>query len=137
MGKRDNCWNCSKIFSLYLSFLLTCSQVCQKPKSNLTSLEIMVQGFKIPNLVEEYRTNFLGKRDKRLYSFENFSLYFSFPWIYFKVCQNRKWSCMSLGIEVRDFKIPNLVDEYKIIFLGKWHKRWNSSKTFSVYFHFL
>ena len=35
------------------------------------------------------------------------------------------------------FKTPKLVDEYKIIFLGKRGKRWNSSKTFSLYLSFL
>ena len=31
---------------------------------------------------------------------------------------------------VEGFKIPNLFDEYKTIFLGKQGKRWNPSKTF-------
>ena len=35
------------------------------------------------------------------------------------------------------FKRPNLVDEYKTIFLGKQGKRWNFSKTFSLYLCFL
>ena len=37
---------------------------------------------------------------------------------------------MSFGILVQGFKMPILVDEYKIIFLGKRGKRWNSPKTF-------
>ena len=38
---------------------------------------------------------------------------------------------------VEGFKMPNLVNEYKTIFLEKWGKRWNSSKTFSLYLSFL
>ena len=34
---------------------------------------------------------------------------------------------MSLEIMVQSFKISNLVDEYKAIFLGKQGKRWKSS----------
>ena len=39
---------------------------------------------------------------------------------------------MCYGILVQGFKMPNLVDEYKTIFLGKWDKRWKSLK-FSSY----
>ena len=35
------------------------------------------------------------------------------------------------------FKMQKLVDEYKTITLGKRDKRWNSSKTFSLYLSFL
>ena len=38
----------------------------------------MILGFKMPNLVDDYKTIFLGERGERLYAFENFSLYFSF-----------------------------------------------------------
>ena len=38
---------------------------------------------------------------------------------------------------LQGFKIRKLVDEYKTIFLGKRGKRWNSSKTFSLYLSFL
>ena len=33
--------------------------------------------------------------------------------------------------------MPNLVDEYKTIFLGKRGKRWNFLKSFSLYLSFL
>ena len=35
------------------------------------------------------------------------------------------------------FKMKNLVDEYKTIFLGKRGKRWNYSKTFPLFLSFL
>ena len=35
------------------------------------------------------------------------------------------------------FKMWKLVDEYKTIFLEKRGKRWNSSKTLSLYLSFL
>ena len=35
------------------------------------------------------------------------------------------------------FKMQKLVHEYKTITLGKRGKRWNSSKTFSLYLSFL
>ena len=44
---------------------------------------------------------------------------------------------MSYGILVQGFKIPNLVEEYKTIFLGNRGKPWNSPKTFSLYLSFL
>ena len=64
--------------SMYLSFLSSCFEVCQKPKSNLMSYGILVQGFKMPNLVDEYKTIFLVKRGKRWNSPKLFSLYLSF-----------------------------------------------------------
>ena len=38
---------------------------------------------------------------------------------------------------VQGFKMQKLDDEYKTIFLEKRGKRWNSSKTFSLYLSFL
>ena len=64
LGKRGSRWDAPKTFSLYLSFLKIYFEVCQKPKSNLMSYRILVQGFKMPNLVDEYKTIFLGKRGK-------------------------------------------------------------------------
>ena len=124
-------------FSLYLNFQQTCVQVCQKPKLNLLSLGIMVEGFKISNLFDEYKTIFLGKRGKRWNSWKTYSIYLNFLKICFWVCQKSILNLLGLGIMVQGLKMPNLSDKYKIIFLGKWEKRWNSWKTFSVYFNFL
>ena len=43
---------------------------------------------------------------------------------------------MSYGILVQGLKMSNLVDEYKIIFLGKRSKRWNFLETFFLYLSF-
>ena len=64
LGKRDKPWKCLKTFSLYWSFLQICFEVCQKPQSNLLSDGILVQCFRMPNLVHEYKMIFLGKRGK-------------------------------------------------------------------------
>ena len=64
LGKRDKPWKCLKTFSLYWSFLQICFEVCQKPQSNLLSDGILVQCFRMPNLVHEYKIIFLGKRGK-------------------------------------------------------------------------
>ena len=111
--------------------------MCRKPKSNLMSLRIMVQGLKMPNLVDEYKTIFLGKRGKRWNSSRTVSLYLSLLLICFGVCQKPNSNPISLEIIAQGFKISNLVDEYKIIFLGKPGRRWNSSKTVSLYLSFL
>ena len=74
LGKRGKRWNSPKTFSLYLSFLQICFKVWEKPKSNLMSYGILVQDFKMPTLVDEYKTIFLGKRGKRWNSPKTFSL---------------------------------------------------------------
>ena len=51
-------------FRLYLSFTKIYFPVCQKPKSNLMRYGILVQGFIMQNLVEEYKAISLGKRGK-------------------------------------------------------------------------
>ena len=48
-----------------------------------------------------------------------------------------KRNIITLEIKAQGFKMQKLVDEYKTIFLGKQRKRWNSSKTFSLYLNFL
>ena len=53
-GKRGKCWNSSKTFFLYMSFLKNGFEACQNPESNLIRLEIMAQGFKMQKLVDEY-----------------------------------------------------------------------------------
>ena len=90
----------------------------------------MVQGFRMPYLVHEYKTIFLGnhfsgKPRQRLKVSKNLLPILEFP---FEVCQKHKSNIMSYRILVQGFKTSNLIDEYKIIFLGKWSKSWNSPK---------
>ena len=137
LAKRRKRWISSKTFSLYLSFLWNSFEACQKPKSNLLRSKIMAQGFKTQILVDEYKTNFLGKRDKHWNFFKTFSLYLSFLINGFEACQNPTTNLIRLKIMAQGFKMQKLVDEYKRIFLGKPGKRWKSSKTFSLYLSFL
>ena len=62
-------------------------------------------------------------------------------WVFYKFVlksvKNSKSNLMSFGILVQGFKMPVLIDKYKTIFLEKRGKRWNSSKTFSLYLGFL
>ena len=71
----------------------------------------------MPNLVDEYETIFLGKQDKPWNSSKIFFLYWSDLSICFEVRQTLKSDLLGHGILVQDFRIPNLVDEYKTIFL--------------------
>ena len=101
--------------------------------SNLLSDWIFVQGFRMQNLVNEYKTIFLEKRDKASNSRETFSLYWSFLKICFQDSQHPKSNLLAYGILVQVLRMPNLVDEYKSIFLRKRDKLWHSSKSFSLY----
>ena len=76
--KRGKHWHSPKHFSLYLSFLLICFEVCQKSKSILMSYEILVQDFKMNTLVDEYKTIFLWEKGKPWNSPKRFFLYLSF-----------------------------------------------------------
>ena len=102
-GKGRRTLKLSKNLLPILEFPINLFEVCQKPKSNLLSHGILVQGFIMPNLVDEYKTNFLEQWGKPLNSPKVFSLYWSFLEICFEVCQKLK---------------SNLVDKYKTIFLG-------------------
>ena len=64
LGKWSKPCNSPKISSLSWSFLKICFEVCEKPKSNHLSHGILVEGFIMPNVVDEYKTIFLGKRVK-------------------------------------------------------------------------
>ena len=66
-----------KTFSLYWSFRSICFEVCQRLKLNLLGDLILAQGFRMPNLVDEYKNHFLGKRDNPWNSSKTFSLYWS------------------------------------------------------------
>ena len=48
-----------------------------------------------------------------------------------------KSNLLSHEILVQGFRMPNLFDEYKIIFSGKVIQSWNYSKTFSLYWSVL
>ena len=97
----------------------------------------MAQGFRMRRLVDEYETIFLGKQEKPWNSSKIFFLYWSDLSICFEVRQTLKSNLLGHGILVQDFRIPNLVDEYKTIFLGKSDKASNSPKTFSLYWRLL
>ena len=137
LGKRDKHWNSPKSLSLYFSFQWIYFEVCRNPKFILLSYGILVQGFKIPSLVNEYKTIFLAKQGIPWNSPESFYLYFRVLQIYFEVCQNPKSNLFSYGILVQGLKMPNLLDEYKTIFLWKRGEPWNPPKTFSLYWSFL
>ena len=97
----------------------------------------MAPDFKIQKLVGQYKTMFLGKRGKRWNSSKTFCLYLSFLKNGFEACQKSKSNIIRLEIMAECFKMQKLLDKYKTIFLGKRGKRWNSSKTFSLYMNFL
>ena len=63
-GKARQSFKFSKNVLSILEFPTNCSEVCQRPKSNLLSDWTLVKGFRMWNLVDEYETIFLGKWDK-------------------------------------------------------------------------
>ena len=137
LGNCGNQWKSSKSFSLYLSFLWNSFKACQKPKSNLIRLEILVKAFKMRKLVDQYKAIFPAKPGKHWKSSKIFSLYLSFLSNHHEACQGPKLNLIRLEIMTQGFKMTKLVDEYKSIFLGKRGKHWNSCKTFSLYLSFL
>ena len=62
---------------------------------------------------------------------------FKFPIKWFRSLSKPKSNLTKLEIMAQVFKTRKLVDEYKTIFPGERRKRWNSSKTFSLYWSFL
>ena len=79
LEKWGKLWNFSKTFSLYLSFLSICFEVCQKPQSNLMNLEIMVQGFKKAKFVGRIQNYFSAKTRQIKKLFQNLLPIFEFP----------------------------------------------------------
>ena len=67
----ENKENVETLEKRYISYLyifvfpIIFFEVCRNPKLNLLKLFIMVQSFKMPNLVDEYKTIFQGTRGKR------------------------------------------------------------------------
>ena len=96
----------------------------------------MAQGFKMQKLVDEYKTIFLGKRGKHWNTYKTFSLYLSFLSKGFKDFEKPKSNLIRLEIMAQGFEMRKLVEECKTLFLEKQGKRWNSSKTFSLYLSF-
>ena len=131
LGKRGKAWNSPKNLTLYWSFQYICFEVSKKPKSNLVSGKILVEGFRMPNLLHKYKTIFLAKRDKAWNPRKTFSLEFSI--ICFEVSKKPKSNLVSDRVLVQGFRMPNLVDEYNNIFMGNRDKPCNSSKAFSLY----
>ena len=118
-GKRGQLWNFTRIFSAYWSFLYTCSEVCQKPKSNLLCNWMLIKNSKMQNLFDEYKIVFLEKWGKCWNFPKNFSIYCSFPKICFEVRKKRKSKLLSHGLLIKAFILPNLVNKYKTIFPGE------------------
>ena len=97
----------------------------------------MPQDFTMWKMVFKYKTIFQGKQGKCWNSSKTFCLNLSFLSNGFKACQNPKSNLIKLEIIRQGFKMGKLVEEYKTNFLEKRGKRWNPSKTFSLYLSFL
>ena len=80
---------------------------------------------------------FLEKWENSCNSSKDLSLYWNFLQICFEVCQNPNSIFLVYQVLVQGFSMPNLVGEYKIIFVGRQRKAWDSVKTFSLYWYFL
>ena len=87
--------------------------------------------------MDEYKTTFLEKWENPWNSSKALSLYWNFLQICFEVCQNPNSNFLGYQVLVEGFSMPNLVGEYKIIFVGKQGKAWGFVKTFSPYWRFL
>ena len=133
LGKEGKPSNSSKTFSLYCSFLLIYFEVGQKPKWNLLSVWILVQGFNNYKFAQQIQIYFSGKQRQSLKPLKSFLPILEFLinlfWSLSKALM-KSYGSWSIG---QCFRMTNLVDEYKIIFLEKRGKVWNSPKTFSLY----
>ena len=78
--KQANLETFQKILPI-LQFPIFFFEVCQKPNSNLQSDWILVEGLKIPNLLNEYKTIFLGKLRNHWY-LPKFLLYIGITYKY-------------------------------------------------------
>ena len=100
-----------KKFLFLLEFLIDLFWSLPKRNSNLLSDWILVQFFKMPNLVNKYKTIFLGKG-----SLWNFARIFSSCWTYLEtcseVCQKPKSNLLCDWMLVRGWKMQNLLDKY-------------------------
>ena len=89
------------------------------------------------NLLEKDKTIFLGKRSKRWNFPKTFFVYWSFLKICFEACEKRKSNLLSDWILVQAFIMPNFVNKYKTIFLGKRGWLSNFAKVLSPCWSFL
>ena len=96
-----------------------CVEVCQKPQSNLVKDTKLIQGFGMPNFVNEYKTISLRKRGKPWNSSKAFYLDWSFLSICSEVSQNTNLNLLGHGVLFQGFRMPTFFDECKIIFLRK------------------
>ena len=137
LGKQEKPSNSSKTFSLYCSFLLIYFEVGQKPKWNLLSVWTLVQGFNNYKFAQQIQIYFSGKQRQSLKPLKSFLPILEFPinlfWSLSKALMKSSGS-WSFG---QSFRMTNLVNKYKIMFLEKRGKAWNSPKTFSLYWSFL
>ena len=108
-----------------------------KNKSNLLNDWILVVSFSMEDLVSKCITIFLGKQGKRCNSPKIFCLRWSSLKICFEICKKPEWNHLSHGILVEGLIMPNLIDEYKTIFLEKQAKPWISPKSLFLYWSFL
>ena len=93
--------------------------------------------WKMYNLVNKNKSNFLRKQGKPWNFSKNFSSYWSFLQIFSKSSfQKPQSNLLSNGILVQDLTMPNLVNDYKISFLDKWSKSWIFLKMFRPYWIF-
>ena len=86
----------------------------------------MAQGFRMRKLVDEYKTIFLGKRDKRWNSSKTFSLYLNFLSNGFEAGQKPKLNLLRIEIMGQGFKIRKFIDAYKTIY-------WESEPNFQTF----
>ena len=94
-------------------------QLSRFPKNVLLILELLINMFKIPNLVNKYKTIFLGKQGS-LWNFAKiFSPCWNFLWTCSKVCQIPKLNLLCSWMLIKGSKKQNLLDEYKNHFFGK------------------
>ena len=100
--------NFFKTFSHYWIFQSICIEVYQKPKSNLQSFGILLQGSIMANLIDKYEIMFLRKEDipgtlKKL---------FQCIGVCFKFVLKSKSNILSYVISVQRFLMPNLNGKY-------------------------
>ena len=103
-------WEASCLYWIYLK---TYFKVNQKPKANLLSDWMFVNWSRMPNLVNEYKTSFIGNRHKSWVLWKPWKVsILSEPYIRF----------LSDWILKQGSKIPNLLKQYRKINLGTFQK---------------
>ena len=106
-------------------------------KAQIESSELLKVGTRFKNAKFGWRNHFSGKPKQTLKLRENFLPIFKFPINFFEVWQMPKSNLLSHWILPQRFKIPNLLDKYKTIFLGKRCWLWILLETFFPYWNSL